>query len=166
MSFLRRDRAALDADDRVALGRALLRLDPWAFWVVEVEPSTGASFAVLGVTGAFVVTGSSLEGYVVADGRELTVDGSRISGFGDAKRAAKWLRGRLMSIGASSNDVALMLVLMRATAGAPRDHRGVRVVRPEDIVPEVTKRPRTLDPSTAQRLAGRIGRLMGGSEPA
>jgi hypothetical protein len=69
-----------------------------------------------------------------------------------------------MSIGASSNDVGPFLVLLRAKAGAPREHRGVRVVRPEDIVPEMTRRPHTLDPGTAQRLAPRLGRVLGGRE--
>jgi hypothetical protein len=52
---------------------------------------------------------------------------------------------------------------MRATAGAPREHRGVRVVRPQDIVAEITTRERTLDPGTAQRLAGRLGRVLKGA---
>ena len=160
MSFLRRDRLITDPADVVALGRELTRLDPWSFWTVQLEPTTGAAYAVLGTTGAFVAAPSSLEGYLVAEGRDLVVDGARLGGFGDLRRAAKWLTGRLTSIGASSTDVVSMLVLMRATAGAPRDHRGARVVRPEDIVREITSRDRVLDPSTAERLAGRLGRVL------
>jgi hypothetical protein len=160
VSFLRRDRGSADPTDIVALGRELTRLDPWSFWTVQLEPSTGAAYAVLGTTGAFAVAPSSLEGYLVAQGRDLVVDGARLGGLGDLRRAAKWLAGRLTSIGASSTDVLPLLVLMRAVAGAPRDHRGVRVVRPEDIVREITSRDRVLDPSTAERLAGRLGPVL------
>ena len=55
-----------------------------------------------------------------------------------------------------------MLVLARAIAGASRDHRGVRIVRPEDLVAEIVERDHVLDPSTAQRLAGSLGRVLRG----
>jgi hypothetical protein len=77
------------------------------------------------------------------------------------RAAAKTLRGNLTAIGSMSADVEPILVLTRAIAGAPREHAGVRVVRPEDVVPTITARDRgVLDPSTAQRLAGRIGRVL------
>ncbi|HEX6230102.1 MAG TPA: hypothetical protein VF029_00135 [Actinomycetota bacterium] len=151
-----------DAEDLERLRRELLRLDPWAFWAVELDPRFGAPFGVLGVTGAFAVAASGLDGYLVAEGRRLLVDGTRVGGFRDVKRAAKRLRGQLIGIGAASEDVVPMLCLTRAVAGAPRDHAGVRVVRPEDLVPEITGRDRIVDPSTAERLAGRLGRVLTG----
>lgn len=148
--------------DLAILRRELLRLDPWAFWPVELEGRSAAPFAVLGVTGAFALTVCGLEGYLVAEGRKLLVDGTQVEGFREVKRAAKRVRDQLIGIGASSESVVPVLCLTRAAAGAPRDHAGVRVIRPEDLVPEITNRDRVLDPSTAQRLAGRLGRVLSG----
>lgn len=148
--------SAPDPDDVALLGRQLRKLDPWAFWPVELDPGVGASFAVLGVTGAFVAAPCGLEGYLVAEGRRLVVDGRRVGGFRDVKRAARFVHGKLLGIGASTSSVVPILVLTRARAGAPRDHAGVRVLRPEDLVPAITTREHVLDPSTAQRLANRL----------
>jgi hypothetical protein len=149
-------------EDVATLGRVLLKLDPWGFWAVELEPGAGAAFAVLGVTGAFVVAPCGLEGYLVAEGRGLLVDGKRIAGFREVKAAAKTLRGKLMGAGAATADVIPLIVLTRAIAGAPKERSGVRVLRPEDVVPAITGRERVLDPSTAERLARRLGRVLAG----
>lgn len=150
-------------EDVGRLGRELTKLDPWAFWTVELEPGAGASFAVLGVTGAFVAAACPLEGYVVSEGRRLVVDGAEVRGFREIKRAAKALRGRLLRIGAATEEVTPVIVLTRAVAGAPRRVRGVHVLRPEDVVPVVTARERVLDPSTAERLARQLGRVLPGA---
>lgn len=162
MPFLRPNPFTIDAADLEPLRRELQRLDPWAFWAVELDPRFGAPFGVLGVTGAFVVAACGLEGYLVAEGRRLLVEGARVGGFREVKRAAKRVRAALIGIGASSEAVVPMLCLTRAVAGAPRDHAGVRVIRPQDLLPEITNRDRTLDPSTAERLAGRLGRVLPG----
>jgi hypothetical protein len=159
----RRAPAAPDPEDVARLGAVLLKLDPWAFWTVELDRGSGASFAVLGVTGAFAVTSCGLDGYLVADGRRLLVDGKEVRGFREVKKAARALRGKLLGIGASTSDVVPLIVLMRAVAGAPRDQAGVRVVRPEDVVRTITARERVLDPSTAELLARRIGRVLPGA---
>jgi hypothetical protein len=124
---------------------------------------------VLGTTGAFVLGACPLEGYLVAERRGLTIGDQRVGGFREIRAAAKSLRGNLTAIGSVSTDVAPILVLTRAIAGAPREHGGVHVVRPEDVVPAITGRRErdVLDPSTAQRLAERIGRpLRAASGPA
>ena len=121
-------------EDVARLRRELLKLDAWAFWAVELEPASGASFAVLGVTGAFAVAACGLEGYMVVEGRRFLVDGRAIGGFRDVKRAAKVLRGRLIAIGSANTDVTPAIVLTRAAAGAPRERGGVRVLRLEDVV--------------------------------
>jgi len=158
----RRPAPAAEPQDVARLGRELLRLDPWSFWTVELEPGGDASFAVLGVTGSFVAVACGLEGYLVAEGRRLVVDGREVGGFREAKRAAKTLRGKLLDIGASTAEVTPLIVLTRAVAGGPREHDGVRVLRPEDVVPTITARERVLDPSTAERLAHRLGRVLPG----
>jgi len=150
------------ADATASVGRELLKLDPWSFWVVRLADEPGASFAVLGTTGAFVVAASGLEGYLTVDGRRATVDGVRLSGSRTVKRAAKRLRGRLVAAGAKVTDVTPVVVLARAVAGGPRDHGGVRLLRLTDVVPDITGRPRVLDPSTAERLAGRLGPVVRG----
>jgi hypothetical protein len=38
----------------------------------------------------------------------------------------------------------------------------VQVLRPEDVIPAITGRDRILDPSTAERLARRLGTVLGG----
>jgi hypothetical protein len=154
--------------DLARVARELLRLDPWSFWSAELDDRADAAFAVVGRTGAFAVGVCALEGYLVADGRHLVVDGRRVEGWRSLHRAAKRLRGRLGEFGASQVAVTPMLALARAAAGGPRDHRGVRVVRLDDLVGEVTRRPHVLDPSTAQRVASGLGRVLrgpGGAEP-
>lgn len=163
MPFRRSAPPIADAEDVARLGRLLLRLDPWSFWTVELAPEAGASFAVLGVTGSFVAQACGLEGYLEAKGRKLVVDGRGVGGFGDVKRAAKALRGKLLDIGASTAEVTPLIVLTRAAAGRPREHDGVRVLRPEDVVPTIVSRERVLDPSTAERLARRLGRVLPGA---
>jgi hypothetical protein len=145
-----------DPEDVTLLARELRKLDPWAFWPVELDPRRGASFAVLGVTGAFVAAPCGLDGYLVAQGGKLLVDGRRVGGFRDVKRAARFVHGKLLGIGAATSTVVPMLVLTRARAGAPREHAGVRVLRPEDLLPAITAGEHVLDPSTAERLANRL----------
>jgi hypothetical protein len=161
MAF-RRSAASAPPEDVARLGRELLKLDPWAFWTVQLDADAGASFAVLGVTGAFVAAPCALEGYLVAEGRKLTVEGVAVGGLRDVKRAAKALRGKLLGIGAATEVVTPLIVLTRARAGAPRERSGVQILRPEDLVPTITGRDRILDPSTAERLAHRLGRLLPG----
>ncbi|MGH2636511.1 MAG: hypothetical protein ACRDHU_10260 [Actinomycetota bacterium] len=158
----RRSAPVVRPEDVARLGRELLRLDPWSFWTVELEPGADASFAVLGVTGSFVAVANGLEGYLVAEGRRLVVDGRDLGGFREARRAAKTLRGKLLDIGASTAEVTPLIVLTRAVAGGPKEHDGVRVLRPEDVVPTITARDRVLDPGTAERLARRLGRVLEG----
>ena len=161
MRWFARRPAPPDASDVAVLARELLRLDPWAFWCVELTDDA-ASFAVLGRTGAFVVAACPLEGYLVAEGRELVVDRERIEGWRALQSSARSLAGRLGAVGAPGVGVTPVLVLTRAIAGAPRDHRGVRVLRREDVVGEILERANVLDPSTAQRLASSIGRVLRG----
>jgi hypothetical protein len=151
-----------EPEDAARLARELLKLDPWAYWTVELEPDAGVLYAVLGTTGAFVVAACPLEGYLVAEGRKLTVDGRPVEGFREVKRAAKVLSGKLISISAGTNEVVPLLVLTRAAAGGPRERDGVPVLRPEDVVPTITARSRVLEPSTAEILANRIGRVLRG----
>jgi hypothetical protein len=159
---LRKPAAGAPPEDVARLGRELLKLDPWAFWTVQLEPGASASFAVLGVTGAFVAAPCALDGYLVAEGRKLVVDGVEVGGFRELRRAAKSLHGSLLGAGASTADVTPVMMLTRARAGAPREHAGVQVLRPEDVIPAITGRERILDPSTAERLARRLGTVLGG----
>jgi hypothetical protein len=147
--------------DVAAIARELLRLDPWSFWSVELTDDA-ATFATLGRTGAFAVGACPLEGYLVAEGRELVIDGRRVEGLRALRSSARALGSRLASVGAAAVDVTPMLVLTRALAGASRDHAGVRVVRLEDVPAEILERENVLDPSTAQRLATSLGRVLRG----
>ena len=161
MRWLSRRSQPPEPRDVAVVARELLRLDPWAFWSVELDDDA-AAFATLGRTGAFVIGACPLEGYLVAEGRDLVVDGVRVEGFRTLRASARTLGGRLGAVGASGVTVTPMLVLARAVAGTSREHRGVRVVRPEDLVSEIVDRERVLDPSTAQRLADSLGRVLRG----
>ena len=161
MRWLSRDPQPPEPRDVAVVARELLRLDPWAFWTVELDDDA-ASFATLGRTGAFVIAACPLEGYLVAEGRGLVVDGERVRGMRALHASARTLAGRLGAVGAPGVRVIPMHVLTRAVAGAPRDHRGVRIVRPEDLVSEIVDREPVLDPGTAQRVATSLGRVLRG----
>jgi hypothetical protein len=67
-----------------------------------------------------------------------------------------------MRIGSANADVTPVIVLTRASAGAPRERGRVRVLRLEDVVPVLTRREHVLDPSTAERLARQLGTVIAG----
>ncbi len=129
---------------------------------MALEPGGGASFAVVGTTGAYAVAVCGLKGYVVEERGRLLIDGHRVAGFREVRRAARALKGRL-EVARTFTEVAPMICLARAAAGASRTHQGVRVVRLEDLVAEIAKRERTVDPSSAERGARRLGRVLSGS---
>jgi hypothetical protein len=154
-------RPAPTEEDHRRLREALAKLDPWTFWSVPIE-DTGAEYAVLGVTGAFTVAIVGLEGYAEPSAKGLRVGGVEVTGFREAARAARRLHGRLLEASAFTH-VEPVLCLTRATAGSSRTIRGVRVMRLEDLPFEIGgARERSLDPSTAKRAAGSIGRVLQG----
>lgn len=148
------------AEDHVLVRAELARLDPWSFWAVELRDE-GAEYAVLGRTGAFVITLVPLPGYVEPDRRGLRVGGAPLTGYRPARRAARRLHARLLQVPAFC-DVEPVLCLTRAVAGAPRTMRGVRVVSVGDLATDIASRENAMDPQTARRAAETLGRVLPG----
>ncbi|HZD80149.1 MAG TPA: hypothetical protein VE646_08935 [Actinomycetota bacterium] len=135
------------------------RLDPWSYWVVDLGHELPADLAVVGTTGAFGILVDGREGYLEADGGKLSVDRRPISGFRDAKTAAKRLRSRLGQA-AVYTEVVPMICLSRAVAGASRTIRGVRVVRLQDLAGEIAGREKSLSANRARRGAEALGSVV------
>jgi hypothetical protein len=151
-------RPAPTPQDHRRLREALAKLDPWTFWSVAIE-DPGADYAVLGVTGAFAIAIVGLEGYVEPSGPGLRIGEVELGGFREVTRAARRLHGRLIEA-STFTHVEPVLCLTRATAGSSRTVKGVRVMRVEDVAAEIGGRERTLDPSTAKRATGSLGRVL------
>lgn len=148
------------AEDRALVRAELARLDPWSFWAVELRDD-GAEYAVVGRTGAFVITLVPLPGYVEPDRRGLRVGGVPLTGYRLARRAARRLHGRLLQVPAFC-EVEPVLCLTQAVAGAPRTVRGVRVVSVGGLAADLASRGNTMDPQTARRAAEALGRVLPG----
>jgi len=145
-------------EDHRRLRSTLAKLDPWTFWSVRLDDPS-ADYAVLGVTGAFVVAIVGLEGYVEPSAKGLRIGDVELTGFWAVSRAAKRLHGRLLEA-STFTHVEPVLCLTRAAAGSSRTIRGVRVMRLEDLPSEIGGRERSLDPGTAKRAAGFLGRIL------
>lgn len=148
-----------DEEDVARLRSTLAKLDPWMFWIVQLEPGSGAAFAVVGVTGAFVIAICGLAGYAEPAGKDLRIDGTLVSGFREAKRAARSIEGRLGEVSVFTS-VDPMICLTRAVAGTSRTIRGTRVVRLEDLASEIGGRERTMDQGTAKTGAQALGQVL------
>jgi hypothetical protein len=140
--------------DRVI--RELGRLDPWSFWVARVRDGDAGDLAVVGTTGAFLISICGLEGYLAEERGRLAIGDRPLTGIREIRRAARSAEHRL---GASAvfTEVEPIVCLTRAVAGRSRTTRGVRVVRLEDLVGEITSRPRTVRAERAERGAAVLG---------
>jgi hypothetical protein len=157
MPFLRdARRTGAEAEDHRRVREVLLRLDPWSFWSVPLDASSGADYAVVGTTGAFAISICELEGYAEPAGSGLRVGETKVDGFRALRQAARTLRGQLSNASVFT-DVEPVLCLTRAVAGAPRTVRAVRVMRFEDLATEIGGRERTLDLGTAKNGAMALG---------
>ena len=130
--------------------RELARLDPWSFWAARVREDEVGDVAVVGTTGAFLISIVGLEGYLAGKGERLKVDGRPIEGLRGLRKAARKAHHRL-GAAAVFTDVVPILCLTRAITGSPRTVKDVRVVRLEDLVGEIVNRERSLRPSRAEK---------------
>lgn len=156
--FRRATRPAPSPEDHRRIRSELAKLDPWSFWSVELE-DPDVDYAVIGATGAFAVAIVALEGYVEPEGDRVLVEGVEVAGFRSIARGARRLHGRLLTASAFAH-VDPILCLTRAKAGSSKTVRGIRLVRLEDLAAEIANRDRTLDPTTARRAAGSLGRVL------
>ncbi len=136
--------------------RELARLDPWSFWIARVRADEVGDVVVVGTTGGFLIGVCGLEGYLLAEGDRLTVDGKPVDGIRELRKAARNAHHRL-GAAAVFTDVVPILCLTRAFAGAPRTVKDVRVLRAEDLVGEIVNRERTLRSNRAEKGARILG---------
>jgi hypothetical protein len=153
---IRRSLPRPDERDHRRVRAELARLDPWSFWVVPPEQGHGASYAVVGTTGAFEIALCVLEGYAQTEGAGLRIGDARLRGFREVKGAARAAHRRLHDASVFV-EVDPVICLVRAQAGASRTVRGVRVVRLEDLAASIAQRERALEPTSAKRGAQALG---------
>ena len=144
------------ADDVERVLREFARLDPWSFWVARVREGDVGDVAVVGSTGAFLISIFGFEGYLGGKRERPTVDGRPIADLRGLRKAAR-KAGQHLGASAVFTDVTPMVCLTRAMAGSPRTVKGVRIVRLEDLVGEIVNRERSLRPSRAERGARVLG---------
>jgi hypothetical protein len=148
---------------RAGLVRELGRLDPWSFWSIPLGVEREGDFAVVGATGAYLIFVCEADGYLEASGRRAKVGGKPLGNLRAMRSAAKALSEKLS---AASVGVAVepMLCLVFASAGAPRTIKGVRVVQTADLATDISKRPRLLPLTRAQRAARVLGMEIAGDQ--
>jgi hypothetical protein len=137
----------------------LARLDPWSYWVAELPNEASGDLAVVGTTGAFVIAVCGLAGRFHVEGDRATVGGRPIRGLKGLRSEARRASGRLANAEVYS-DAAPVACLSRAAAGAPIDVHGVRILALADLVSEITRRERVLQPSRARKGAEALGTVL------
>jgi hypothetical protein len=142
-----------DADVR-RVRRELARLDPWSFWIVP-SGAEGLDFSVVGTTGAFAIATCSLEGYVKRSAIRLIVGDRPARGLWRMRRGARKVKHRML---ASSVDVPVepIVCLTRAYPSPATRVRGVRAVGVEQLVKDISERPRIVDPKRAEKVAHKL----------
>lgn len=133
-------------------------LDPFAFWIIPGEPYE-VDFAVLGVTGGYVVLGDQHPGYVKVSMGRATADGERIHGFSKAKRGARLFTEALLRQGVHVPQVEPFMCFRSATVGRPRQFKSVWIANPADLRKMVAERPVVLQHKDAKAYAERLGAL-------
>lgn len=146
----RRAESGKGAEDVRQVLRELARLDPWSFWAARMREDEVGDVAVVGTTGAFLISVFGFEGYLGGEGERLTVGGRPIGGLRGLRKAAR-KAGHHLGAAAVFTDVVPIVCLTRAVAGSPRTVKGVRVMRLEDLVGEIVNRERSLRPSRAEK---------------
>jgi hypothetical protein len=152
---------ASESDRAEALARLTketARLDAWSFWSV---PATD-HVVVAGTTGVFLVVPDVHNGYLEVDGRRVRIGGERIR-LRPFRVATEQLRDRLGS-GAVGVDLEPVLCLTRATAGAPRTVRGVRIVTIDQLAADIARREKVMQPVRAQRVVRTLGMSLAGDQ--
>lgn len=138
--------------------KATGRLDAWSFWSV---PSAD-DVVVAGTTGVFLVVPDIHEGYMEVSGRRVRIGGERIR-LRSLRTATSRLRDRLGPVVAGV-DLEPVLCLTRATAGAPRTVRGVRIVTLAGLAADLARREKVMQPARAQRVVRTLGMTVAGDQ--
>jgi hypothetical protein len=134
----------------------LRQLDPFAFWIIPGAPFE-VDYAVLGITGGFVVVADEHDGYVKIAMKRATAGGERIQGFSKARRGARLFQEQLSRINVHVPEVEAFMCFRRATVGRPQQFKGVWLANPADLRRIITDRSPALQHKDAKDYASRLG---------
>ena len=149
------------AEGRRRIAAQLQRLDPFTFWSL---PRDGAAdFAVVGTTGAFLISAVPVLGTADVQRGRSAVDGAPLEGRRRLRGEAKQLQLALSRVTVPI-QVEPVFCLTHAICGAPRSERGVRVLQVGDLAKDIADRPRILPRLRAQRGARELGMRLDGDE--
>lgn len=138
-----------------AVARALRRLDAYSFFVVPGD-EWHADFAVVGTTGAFLVSVCDLAGVARVDARRPTVGERPVAGLRRLRAGAKRCTTKLGQASMFAT-VEPIVCLTQAIAGPPVEHAGVRFTKVDDLARSISARPAVQSHTRAQVAARALG---------
>jgi hypothetical protein len=151
-----------DSGGRVAVARELGRLDPYSFFTLPAH-GWNADVAVIGTTGAFLVSVCDLAGVAHVDSRRPAVGDRAVPGI-------RKLRSGLRRFSAKLGDAAMfaevvgVVCLTEAIAGPAVDAAGVRFVKVADLARDISARPVAQSHTRAQAAARALGVHIAGDQ--
>jgi hypothetical protein len=159
---------AREQDDRASAARssmatAIARLDPYSFYSVPAEPSSGADLVVVGTTGAFLLKACGLPGVADLRGRRPVIGDRAVPGLRALRAGARQLADRLGG-SAPAGGVEPIVCLTDALAAAPATAAGVRFVRVEDLAHDLSARPGVQSHTRAQSAVRMLGMQVAGDK--
>ena len=143
-----------------AVARELGRLDAYSFFVLPGQ-DWGADFAVVGTTGAFLVTVCELTGVAQVAARRPTIGNEPVRGLRAIRSGAKRFTAKLGDA-ATFVQAVPVVCLTAAIAGPPVDGAGVRFAKLGDLVREISGRPGAQSHTRAQAAARVLGMHVAG----
>ena len=143
-----------------ALARALNRLDPYSFFIVPGH-EWNADLAVVGTTGAFLISACDLAGVAKVDARRPVVGDRAVRGIRRLRAGSRRLAARLGSASMFAQVVPIVC-LTEAIAGPPVESAGVRFVRAADLARDISGRPGVQSHTRAQASARALGMHVAG----
>jgi hypothetical protein len=148
---------------RSAMASALGRLDPYSFFSVPAEPSSGGDMVVVGTTGAFLLKACGLSGVAQLRGRRPVVGDHAVPGLRALRSGARRLEQRLVESSALA-DVEPIVCLTEAMTGGPTEAAGIRFVRVEELARDLSARPGVQSHTRAQSAIRMLGMQIAGDQ--
>jgi hypothetical protein len=145
-----------------AVARALGRLDAYSFFVLPAH-DWNADYAVVGTTGAFLITVCDLPGVALVAARRPVVGDRAVPALRQLRTGARRFAGRLTKASALASVVPIVC-LTQAIAGSPVDAAGVRFVKLTDLSRDISARPGVQSHTRAQSAARALGVHVAGDQ--
>lgn len=144
-----------------AVARELGRLDAYSFFTLPGH-EWSADLAVIGTTGAFLISACDLPGVARVDARRPVVGERAVPGIRQLRAGARRFGVRLGA--ASASRVLPIVCLTESIAGPPVDAAGVRFVRVPDLARDISARPSVQGHTRAQSAARALGMQVAGDQ--